>query len=1016
MFSDIVGSTELSAQLDPEDWHAIVTRYQQTASSVIKEWDGYVMQYVGDGIIVLFGYPKAHENDAERAIRAGLALVQQIHLLNDSLQAEFKKSISVRIGIHTGEVVTGPERGDSSNIFGEAPNVAARIQTAAEPNTVCISAATQKLVAGFFVVNDLGPHILKGVPDPIQLFRVERASGVRSRLHAASGASLTPFVGREEERNALMTRWTHAQRGKGQLVMITGEAGIGKSRLLQQFKEDIGGIPHTWIAGESSQYEQDTPFAPTLDLVGKAFQWTSETPPEKKIKELEQAFLVTGLDPAKSVPLMASLFGIAVPPERYPPILLSPEQQRLQLLHTLVDWIIGISRLQPTVLVVEDLHFADPSTLEEFVMLGEKIENATLLLVFTARPAFQPPWPTRPFHTRINLNRLDADNIDQLIRGLLGRLIRKETLESLVARTDGVPLFAEELSHAIAETRGESSIEKQIPATLHDLLMTRLDNLGAGKDVAQIASVLGRTFSFSLLSIISGKPEEELQTSLAHLTESGLVFAESTFNDTIYTFKHALVQESAYGSLLKSRRRELHRAVARALKEKFPALVKQRPELAAHHLTESGDAEPAVEAWQDAGNFAAARAALVEASQHYNKALEILKTLPDTPERAQLELPILVSLGQIYSATKGFGSAEEIQLYSRARQIAEQLGDSPQFFFILLGLWSTSNSRSDLKASLELGGELLKIAERDNTPMQLAWAYFIQTLMAYEEGKFPQVESWFNKFQECYKPEDHSWAPFDPKVVGSIHFTLGFWHIGKIDRARRVNHEAYQHALTLSPSNLAMAQLCACSLMIYLRVPDAMLETAKAMQKIAEENELPSFLAWANIYTGIGNIHRGEYQAGIADIKKGLADYLASGTHSSLGQYLSILAEGYAGAGEIDKALETIQDAFGAAAQERMHHPELLRVHADILMKKPNADLEEVEAKYREAIAISQQLGSLTQELRAVTRLGYLLQSRRRADEARALLAPLYAKFTEGLDTVDLQEAKSLLNELSSAG
>ena len=660
VFSDVVGSTELAAQLDPEDWHDIVTQYHQTAASVVKRFEGHVAQYLGDGVLILFGYPKARENDAERAIRAGLAIIEEVNSLNNSIEEEFGKRISVRVGIHTGEVMVRPEGGNSGNIFGETPNIAARVQSLAESNTVCISAATQHLVAGFFVVEDLGPHILKGVRDPMQLYRVERATGVRSRLHAAARASFTPFVGREQERNLLMNRWTQAQKGKGQLVMITGEAGIGKSRLLQQFKEDLGGIPHTWVEGKSSPYEQDTPFAPTLDLVENAFQWTAETSAETRIEELERSFSVVGIDPAKSVPLIAALFGFNIPPNRYPPILLSPEQQRVQLLQTLVDWVIGTSRLQPTVLVIEDLHFADPSTLEEFVMLGDQVENAQLMLLFTARPSFQPPWPTRSFHTLINLNRLDHDNVREMIGNLLGRLIPAETMATLVERTDGNPLFAEELSQALAESRSVASAAQQIPSTLNDLLMARLDYLGPVKEVAQLGSVLGRAFSYSLLSSISGQPEEELQKLLAGLNESGLVFAEKVSNETTYTFKHALVQEAAYGSLLKSRRRELHRSVAKALNEKFSDLIKQRPELVAHHLTEAGDAEKAIEAWQTAAEHATARAALVEANQHYNKALHILKSLPDTPDRAQLELPIQISLGHIVSATKGFGSTEEV--------------------------------------------------------------------------------------------------------------------------------------------------------------------------------------------------------------------------------------------------------------------------------------------------------------------------------------------------------------------
>ena len=543
--------------------------------------------------------------------------------------------------------------------------------------------------------------------------------------------------------------------------------------------------------------------------------------------------------------------------------------------------------------------------------------------------------------------------------------------------------------------------------------MARLDYLGSAKETAQIGSVLGRSFSRSLLSAIVGQTEEQLGKALNQLIVSGLMLAEKTPSETTYTFKHALIQEAAYGSLLKSRRRELHRATAQALKEKFSELAKQRPELVAHHLTEAGEAEKAIEAWQEAGDFALARAALVEANLHYNKALEILKTLPDSPDRAQMELPLQISLGHIVTATKGFGSAEEEQTYSRARELAEQLDDSPQFFFILIGLWSTANSRSDIKASQELADEMLRIAERENQSMYLVWAYFVHALDSYEMGQFPEVGKWVEKMLQNYKAEELSWAPFDPKITVLNHRALALWHLGQIDRAREVLQESFTHASTLPPANMAMSHLSACCLYTYLRDPKAMLESAEAMLEIAKEEQLPSFLAWSSMYRGISHAFLGEPESGVAELKNGLAEYLASGTHSSLGQYLSLLAEAQVLAGDIDEALATIQDAFGAAPEEEMHLPELHRVRADILWKGTNPDLEVIEDGYRQAIQASQKCGSLAQELRAVTRLGRLLQSQGRGDEARALLAPLYAEFTEGLDTPDLEDARKLLDELS---
>lgn len=1009
LFSDVVGSTELSAQLDPEDWHSILSRYQQAVTKIVKHFEGHVYQYLGDGVLVLFGYPKAHENDADRAIRASLAFLEELNSLNEAFNKEFGKTISVRVGIHTGEVMFRQEGSETGSIFGETPNVASRVQTAAEPNSVCISAATQKLVAGFFIVEDLGQHILKGMADPIQLYKVERVSGVRSRLHAGM-ASLTPFVGREDERNALMQKWRQAQKGKGQLVMVTGEAGIGKSRLLQQFKEDLGGIPHTWIEGESSPYEQDTPFAPTLDLIENAFHWTSESTTEEKLTGLEDSFSLTNMDVEKSVPLMASLLNISIPPNRYPPLLISPEQQRTLLLQTLVDWVLGTARLQPTVLVVEDLHYADPSTLEEFVLLGKQIENSPILLLFTARPRFIPPWPTKPYHLLLSLNRLESDNIQNLITQMLGNLIPKETLNSLVNRADGVPLFAEELSNAIAESRTTTAIEKQIPSSLSDLLTARLDFLGPTKEIAQIASVLGRSFSFSLLSVIAIKPTEELETSLRLLTESGLVFGEINTADILYTFKHALVQESAYSSLLKSRRKELHRAVAIALNENFPEIAKQRPELVAHHLTEAGEAEPALEAWQKAGDFAYSRSAYKEAQRHYQKALDVLVNIPETPERAFIEFPIQAALGRTLQVSEGFGGKKSYLAFSRARDLTQQMGDSIQVQIILLGIWGALNSTSNIIASQEVSKEIFRMAKQSENDMMLTWSYETQAIEAYGLGKFAEVPAYFAELCHYYRTEEHVWSPSDPKVTTAIHMALAQWQLGKPDQAKQTCYAQAELAKNMAPSNIAMAHLGACSLALLMRDATWLLEQCTALSKVAIENDIPNYISWGNIYHGCANILQGNYQTGIEFLTKGVSEYLLTGTHSSLSQYLGILALGYAGANDMEKAFITIDDAFGAAGEEAMHIHELYRIKGSLYLQ--NNQLDEAEQSLREAIKISKEFNSLSIELRASIELGQLFLLRGDSDSAQTLIAPLYAKFTEGFDTPDLQKAKQLLDEL----
>jgi len=849
---------------------------------------------------------------------------------------------------------------------------------------------------------------------PINIYRVDRASGVRSRLHALTRSGLTPFMGREDERNTLMSRWLSAQKGKGQLVMITGEAGIGKSRLLQQFKEDLGGIPHTWIEGESSQYEQDTPFAPTLDLVSNAFQWTSDTTTEQKIEDLEFSFGEVGLDTRKTVPLIASLFGLSLPPDKFPPLLLSPEQQRSELLKTLVDWVIGTARLQPTVLVVEDLHFADPSTLEEFILLGERVENEQLMLIFTARPRFQPPWPTRAFHAVITLNRLDRENVQDMISNLLGKLVPEETLASLVERTDGNPLFAEELSQALSTQRTISTLAQQIPSTLQDLLTARLDSLGSIKEIAQIGAVLGRTFSFSLLAAIANQPEDALENALIQLVESGLVFAETVQKESIYTFKHALVQEAAYGLLLKSRRRELHSSVANVIKEKFPDLAKQRPELIAHHLTEANDTEAAVEAWQNAGDFATGRAAYAEAENHYKKALKVLENIPEESERLHMELPLQLSLANALKVTTGFGSDQQLAAYSRAKEISEKLGDSAQFLIILLGLWGTINSRSDLATSRELSAEIVRISERDQNRMMLTWAYETQAIENYGQGKFTEVMPYFIKMSEYYNTDEQAWSPFDPKVTTYIHAFLATWHIGKIEDAQKMVREQWDLTKDMQPGNVVMAHLGACSLYIHIRDADKIMENALEMIRIADENDLPSYHGWGVIYQGAAYILKGEYEKGISMLTQGVGAYLATGTHSSLAQYLSILSEGYVGMGDIEKALTTNDDAFGAMGEELMHLPELLRVRGEIFQQRGNdGDMEYAESQYRESMSVAREYGSIILELRAATRLGRLLQAKGDIEGARALVEPLYQNFTSGFDTPFLQDAKQLLDELS---
>jgi predicted ATPase len=520
----------------------------------------------------------------ERAVRAGLDLVGAV-AGSRAAGAE----LAARVGVHTGAVVVSALGGESSAetlALGEVPNVAARVQSAAEPGTVVAAAATQRLVAGLFVSEELGPRPLPGLPAPVLLYSIVRPSGVRGRIHAAATASrLTRFVGREQERSLLVDRWELAQEGEGQVALVTGEPGIGKSRLLQQLKEELAGEAHIWVEGAGSPYLQHTPFAPVAELLAQGFRWPAELAAEERLAGLERAFESLGIAPASAVPLVAPLLGLALP-ARYPPLLLGPEEQRRRMMATIVAWTLALAQLQPTIVVMEDLHWMDASTLELLGLLADQVATARALLVLTARPEFRAPWPLRAHHAQLSLPRLPRRQTRELIGAVGARALeRSELVEALVARTDGVPLFVEELTRSVAEA-GEAE-PHQIPATLQDTLMARLDRLGEARSVAQVGAILGRDFSHAQLLAVADRPAAEIDAALARLCDAELLHPRGLGSGASFTFKHALVQQGAYESLLKSRRRELHRRAAEVLARgaEVPAAV------LAQHWEAAGEAE-----------------------------------------------------------------------------------------------------------------------------------------------------------------------------------------------------------------------------------------------------------------------------------------------------------------------------------------------------------------------------------------------------------------------------------------
>ena len=742
LFCDLVGSTAIAAQLDPEEWRETVASYQRVAAEAITRFDGHVAKYLGDGVMAYFGWPAAHDNDAERAARAGLTILDAIAKLN---QQPGHAHLSARVGIDSGLVVVGKGAGNEAEVFGDTPNLAARVQTAAQPGSVAITDATHRLVAGLFVVEDCGAQDLKGIERPLRLYRVVRPSGMRGRFPAmAAMRGMTPFVGREDELRSLLNRWERVREGEGQVVTIMGEGGIGKSRLLQHFREEIAATPYTWLECATAPFFQNTPFYAVADMLQQSFHWEASHTVEQRLAALEASLGLAGLDPDEAAPLIAPLLELAVG-TRYPPLSMAPDQQRKRLLATVVAWTLGAAKAQPLVIATEDLHWADPSTLELTQLLVEQGTPARLLLLYTARPEFHAPWPMRAHHTQINLNRLTAGNVRTMVAQVAAKIaLSDETVATVVERTGGVPLFVEELTRAVLESGDAKLTGREIPATLHDSLMARLDRLGPAKEVTQIGAVIGSEFSYELLRAVHPIEEAELQAALRSLGDAELLYVRGIAPDATYQFKHALIRDAAYEALLKSRRKDLHLTVARTIDENFPALKEAHPEVIARHWTEAGENERAIAEWSRAGEAAEARNAFKEAQESYRQAVALLDALPESSERDLRELELRQSIVRMLFITRGYSAAATIEAAERAATLAEKSGNLRQLVNLLIARGiSAVIGGGDLPAASKLADRALDLALREASPSSLGRAHMLAMIARFYGGDLAGAEEHF---------------------------------------------------------------------------------------------------------------------------------------------------------------------------------------------------------------------------------------------------------------------------------
>jgi class 3 adenylate cyclase/tetratricopeptide (TPR) repeat protein len=1037
LFCDLVGSTELSSRIDPEELREVVRHYQRLVGDFVKREAGHVAHYLGDGIVAYFGYPEAGDDDAARAVRAALAIVDAIPRSTvrfqgvDAARSEAVQ-VAVRIGVHTGTVVIGDVGGDEHvevMALGETPNLAARLQALAEPNAIVISAATHRLVAGLFVVEQIAPQHVKGIAEPVRPYRVLRASGARSRLEAAAVHGLTPFVGRAREQGLLDDLWHRTLAGEGQLALVSGEPGIGKSRLVQHFRERLAATatPPQWLECRGARVFRNTPFHPLVELLEDQLAATTRDDPAALVARLEASLDASGLDVAEVVPLITPVLGLPVP-ERYAPSLTPSAHQRRRLLVVLTQWIAALARDRPLVVVMEDLQWIDPSTLELEGALARRAASARILLLCTARNEFSPPWMHEPHHTHVALDRLPHADALAIIRCVIEhtagdgghetdaatRGIAPAIAEAMATRSDGVPLFAEELTRCVLE-RGTASAAQalyDIPSTLQDSLMSRLDRLGAAKEVAQIGAVIGREFSYALLRAVSPLGESDLQAALDRLADAELVFRDGLPPRSTYVFKHALVQDTAYASLLRSRRRELHATIASTLRERFPQLAELQPEVLAHHYTEAGDIAPAVAAWRQAGLNAVTRSAHREAVAHLERGLAVLGRSPEDASRAQDEIVLQIFRGSSLQATAGYGSHPATQAFERARELGDRFGSSFPLIFVLLGHWASLTNRGEILAGMEVAEQIYRQAERDGSPGTLMWGHFARGVTALYRGDPRRARATLERAVDIYDEKDHRLVPSDPGVNALGFLSLALWHLGFPDQADARLRAAIGLATRLEkPYEQAWVHVFGGSLSVSMRDPVRARRHAESLVRLSREGQFPVLVAIGTMVSGWSLAVTGDPALGTARLHEGLAAYLATEQRIAHGFYLALLAEAYALGGNGVEAVRIVEDLLSADADEELHKADHLRLRGD-LAARFTRDPAAAEESYRAAIAFARGQGTRSYELRAATHYARLLHAMGRMREAAEIVGAQVAGFTEGYNTPDVRNATRLLAEL----
>jgi class 3 adenylate cyclase/tetratricopeptide (TPR) repeat protein len=1023
MICDLVGSTALSARLDPEDMGAVIDAFQAACARITLAFDGFLADFRGDGILAYFGYPRAHEDDAERTVRVALDIAAAVA----RLKTPAEEPLSVRIGIATGLVVVGG-LGEGAlrehAVVGDTPSLAARLQILAEPGTVVVAASTRRLLGDLFRLRDLGLHKVKGIAEPIAAWAVDGVSASQSRFEAIHAAGLTDLIGREDELDFLLERQRLAWKGEGQIVLISGEPGIGKSRLVAALEERVADEPHMLLHYQCSPHHTNSALYPFIAQIERAVGFKADDSSEKRLDKLEALLGITPPRVQDTAPLFAALLSIPFG-DRYPKLTPNPAQQRRRTFAALLDQFENLARQKPILLLFEDVQWADATSLELLDLTVERVRQSPVIALFTLRPEFEPPWVGLPHVGTLMLGRLDRNNVESIVTQVTGgHTLPAEVMNQIVAKTDGNPLFVEELTKAVLEGgilvkdaegyRLDGPLPPlAIPTTLQDSLMARLDRLAPVKEIGQVGAAIGREFSYFLMREVAGRDEPSLKDALGKLEQAELVFRRGEPPNAIYSFKHALVRDAAYESLLKSRRQQLHGQIGRKMEEKFSDIVVSQPEIVAHHFTEAGLVESAIAYWLKAGNLALSRSANA-AVGHLEQGLKLIPRIDNPMVRNKFELLLQTSLGNSLRATKGWSSDSVKNAYTRALQLCRESGLDEHTFPAVFGLWTWNFLRAALREAQALAEHLLNTAKNVDDSVYKVLAHEALGFTLFAQGKLAAAHTELERsISLCDDSKAAAYLDLsaqDPRVHVRLYDGLALGYLGFPDQALRLCEDARRYAdASRHPFTEAMAKT------ISLRVHQLRGETAvvagqaNAAIALCEEYEFVHYLAMARILRGWARAQQGEFEEGIAEIQEGLEKERATGALLFESYSLGLLADACVKNKRYGQALEFLRQVrLDEENNERFYAAEIYRLLGETNFRS-NQDRDQAEDYFAKGLKVAREQKTKFFELRLRLSMCDLYDLRQNSDTCRSQLGETYGSFSEGFDTADLVRAKARL-------